>query len=112
MRQARTIWAVPSSLQNTRLGLSSYASTVLEISKYLPRQPRPGQVLIRLLDSTQTYASQTPFLTHGDLPTGWQNSSIVNFFSALSKGDPENQMVYYQVGFRRSLTVFGALTRR
>ncbi|KAJ3535236.1 hypothetical protein NMY22_g6574 [Coprinellus aureogranulatus] len=26
------------------------------------------------------------------------NSNIVNFFSALSKGDPENQMVYYQAG--------------
>ncbi|KAJ3532306.1 hypothetical protein NMY22_g7794 [Coprinellus aureogranulatus] len=26
------------------------------------------------------------------------NSNIVNFFSALTKGDPENQMVYYQAG--------------
>ncbi|KAJ3522503.1 hypothetical protein NMY22_g11861 [Coprinellus aureogranulatus] len=26
------------------------------------------------------------------------NSNVVNFFSALSKGDPDNQMVYYQTG--------------
>lgn len=26
-----------------------------------------------------------------------QNSNIVGLFSILNKGDPENQMVYYQV---------------